>query len=160
MINEIIKTLAERGQTVFFAESCTSGKLSAAFGNIPGVSKVFLGSVVAYSNSMKENILGVKTATVKTLGAVSGPTALEMAHRARVLSGASWTISITGIAGPSGGTTEKPVGTVFFAIVGPGIEEWAKCRFDGDRAQIQDKAVEYAIELLNKNISRGNNGRK
>lgn len=155
MINEIVKTLTERGQTVFFAESCTSGKLSAAFGNIPGVSKVFLGSVVAYSNDIKENVLGVNTATVKSLGAVSSPTALEMAHRARELSGASWTISITGIAGPSGGTIEKPVGTVFFALVGPGIEEWAKCRFDGDRAHVQEQAVNYAIELLNKYISRG-----
>ncbi|MCC6138517.1 MAG: CinA family protein [Bdellovibrionaceae bacterium] len=156
-MEQIIKTLEERGQTLFFAESCTGGKLSAAFVNIPGVSKVFLGSVVAYSNLMKENILGVKSATVKSLGAVSAPTALEMAHRARVLSAASWTISVTGIAGPSGGSVEKPVGTVFFAIVGPGIEEWAQCRFDGDRAQIQNKAVEYAIELLNKNL-RGKHG--
>lgn len=159
MITEIVKTLEERRQTLFFAESCTSGKLSSAFGNIPGVSKVFLGSVVAYSNAIKEDVLGVKTATVKSLGAVSAPTALEMARRAKVLSNASWTISVTGIAGPSGGTEEKPVGTVFFAIIGPGIEEWAKCRFDGDRAQIQEKAVNYAIELLNKHL-RGKNGKE
>lgn len=154
MISEIVKALEERGQTVFFAESCTSGKLSAAFGNIPGVSKVFLGSVVAYSNAIKEDVLGVKAATVKSLGAVSAPTALEMARRAKLLSNATWTISVTGIAGPSGGSAEKPVGTVFFGIVGPGIEEWAKCKFDGDRAQIQEHAVNYAIELLNKNLFR------
>lgn len=159
MITQLVQTLADRGQTLFFAESCTGGKLSAAFVNIPGVSKVFLGSVVAYSNAMKEDILGVKAATVKSLGAVSAPTALEMAHRARVLSEATWTVSVTGIAGPSGGTAEKPVGTVFFAIVGPGVEEWAKCRFDGDRARIQEQAVEFAIELLNKNL-RGKHGRQ
>lgn len=159
-MNEIIKTLIERGQTVFVAESCTCGKLAAAFGDIPGVSRVFLGSLVAYSNAIKEDVLGVKSATVKSLGAVSAPTALEMARRAKVLSAATWTLAVTGIAGPSGGSVEKPVGTVFFAIVGPGVEEWVKCRFDGDRAQIQEQAVEYAINLLNTYLFRGNNGRK
>lgn len=159
MIKDIVKTLEERRQTLFFAESCTGGKLSTAFVNVPGVSKVFLGSLVAYSNAMKEDVLGVKSTTVKSFGAVSAPTALEMAHRARVLSTATWTLSVTGIAGPLGGSVEKPVGTVFFAIVGPGIEEWAKCRFDGDRAQVQDQAVDYAIELLNKNL-RGKYGNK
>jgi nicotinamide-nucleotide amidase len=159
MIEEIVKILAERAQTLAFAESCTGGKLSAAFVNVPGVSKVFKGSIVAYSNSMKEDVLGVNSATVKSLGAVSSPTALEMARGVLSASNTTWAVSVTGIAGPTGGSEEKPVGTVFFAIVGPGVEEWAKCWFDGDRAQIQDKAVEYAIDLLNKKI-RSNHGYK
>ncbi|MCB9073775.1 MAG: CinA family protein [Bdellovibrionaceae bacterium] len=153
IIDDIVKTLEERRQTLAFAESCTGGKLSAAFVNISGVSRVFRGSVVAYSNAMKETVLDVNSATIMSLGAVSAPTALEMARGVQSISNATWTLSVTGIAGPTGGSNDKPVGTVFFAIVGPGIEQWERQRFDGDRAQVQDKAVAFAIDLLGRALN-------
>jgi len=152
MVEEVSKLLSSRGQTLALAESCTGGKLSGHFVTHAGVSSFYLGGVVSYSNAIKEKILGVSPSLLKTVGAVSSPVALEMARGVRALMGATWAVSTTGIAGPTGGTDTKPVGTVWFAVVGPGIESVQREVFEGDRGQIQDKAVKFAINFLTQNL--------
>src|SRR5690606_25922480 len=121
MIENIAKTLVERGQTLAFAESCTGGKISARIVTNSGASSYYLGSVVSYANSIKEDVLGVSPNLLRSVGAVSAPVALEMARGVKELTGATWALSVTGIAGPSGGTEAKPVGTVWFGVLGPGV---------------------------------------
>jgi PncC family amidohydrolase len=148
LVEKIANTLIERGETVAFAESCTGGLLSAQFAALPGVSKIFLGSVVAYANEAKEHFLGVSGETLRAHGAVSSDVAIEMALGAQLRFGSTWAVSITGIAGPGGGTPEKPVGTVFIGLVGPELEQSAKKQFSGERQEIQKAAAESAFELL------------
>lgn len=149
----LAERLKERNETIVFAESCTGGLLSSMVTRIPGVSRVFLGSLVTYSNESKVKLLGVSESTLRTSGAVSGPTALEMAKGAREQLGSTWSLSITGIAGPDGGTPTKPVGTVFFALVGPGIDgrgvEIVTSRhFQGMRREVQFRAARYGLGML------------
>ena len=148
MINEILEHLRLRKETLTFAESCTGGLLSSQVTSLPGVSDVFMGSFVTYSNRMKRNILGVPPHILSTLGAVSRPVALHMAVGAKALTDTSWAVSITGIAGPTGGTDKKPVGTVCFAIVGPGIEWTSLESFTGTRNQVQQSSADFAIRWL------------
>ncbi len=148
IVEKIANSLSERGETIAFAESCTGGLLSAQFSKWPGVSKIFFGSVVAYANEAKENFLGVARETLRKHGAVSSEVAIEMASGAKLRFGSAWAVSITGIAGPTGGSTEKPVGTVFVGLVGPQLEQSARKQFSGDRQEIQKAAAEYAFELL------------
>lgn len=152
MIEKIEALLKSKGETLAFAESCTGGWLSAQFVKHPGVSSFYLGSVVAYSNELKKNILRVSQELLDDVGAVSSPVALDMARGLKVLTQASWTVSITGIAGPAGGTKDKPVGTVFFAVVGPDFERSQKKNFSGDRQKIQEDAVNYAIQILTQSL--------
>jgi nicotinamide-nucleotide amidase len=152
MIEEIGKILVSRGQTLALAESCTGGKISARIVTNAGVSTYYLGSVIAYANSIKEDVLGVSPNLLRAVGAVSAPVALDMARGAQALTGATWTLSVTGIAGPTGGTDDKPVGTVWFGLVGPGIERAEHKLFQGARAQIQEDAVTYGLEILNKTL--------
>jgi nicotinamide-nucleotide amidase len=152
VIEEIEKWMTKRGQTLSCAESCTGGGLSARLVAHPGVSSFYLGAVVAYANSLKENILQVPAELIRTEGAVSRSVALAMALGAQRVSQSTWAISTTGIAGPTGGTKEKPVGTVCFGLVGPGIEVSTQKLFSGDRHQIQEQSVKYAIELLIQNL--------
>lgn len=152
MIEEIKKLLTQRGQTLSCAESCTGGLLSARLTAHSGVSAFYLGTVVSYANSAKENILQVPKDLIRTEGAVSKSVALAMAKGMQTLSDSTWAISTTGIAGPAGGTKEKPVGTVWFALVGPGIEVAEKKLFSGDRNKIQEDSVNFALELLINNL--------
>lgn len=152
MILELIDLLKKRAQTVAFAESCTGGLVSSVFTKQAGVSALFLGSVVVYSNALKKKILGVSEPLLRTVGAVSSPVALEMARGLKTLTGADWTVSITGIAGPTGGTKEKPVGTVYFGVCGPGFEQTQKKLFPGDRQQIQEAAMNHAIQILTQSL--------
>ncbi|MBY0385680.1 CinA family protein [bacterium] len=152
MISEIQKILISRGQTLAVAESCTGGLLSTTITQHAGVSAFFLGSVVSYSNDLKKNILHVSESLLRTVGAVSSPVALEMARGLKSLTAADWTVSITGIAGPAGGTKEKPVGTVYFGVCGPGIELAQGKLFPGNRQQIQEAAMKHSIELLTKSL--------
>ncbi len=147
-IQKIIDHLRERHQTLTFAESCTGGLLSSEVTSLPGVSDVFMGSVVTYSNRMKREILGVSGSVLSTMGAVSRPVALEMARGVKVLTDTHWAVSITGIAGPTGGTDTKPVGTVCFAIVGPGFEWSSREQFAGSRKQVQQSSAKFAFETL------------
>jgi competence/damage-inducible protein CinA C-terminal domain len=143
-----IKTLRDRKLTVSFAESCTGGALSSFLTEQPGVSDIFLGSVVSYSNEAKVDILGVRRDTLMNEGAVSESIARQMAHGVRQQLKTDWSIAVTGIAGPSGGTPTKPVGTVCFAISGSGFEDSSKQLFSGDRKTIQTASVDFAMEWL------------
>ncbi len=145
-----IQLLSLRAQTLSISESCSGGLLSAQFTKHPGVSQIFLGGVVSYSNESKQNLLDVPSSLIKAVGAVSTPVAICMAYGVREKFQSTWSISITGIAGPSGGTTEKPVGTVCFAVCGPGIEESSTQYFTGERIEIQNASANFAVEFLAK----------
>lgn len=134
--------------TIAVAESCTGGQLSAWFTHAAGASDTFLGGVVAYSNQLKVSLLGVSKATLSAYGAVSVDVAQEMAEAILQLSGADIGISTTGIAGPSGGTKEKPVGLVYIGIATRMGTSVTECRFSGDRSSVQQQAVQKAITLL------------
>ena len=115
----VLQQLRQRGQTVAVAESCTGGGLGAALAAVPGASDVFLGGVIAYANGVKQGLLGVPAELLQAHGAVSDPVAQAMAEGARRATGADWGLAITGVAGPGGGSDEKPVGLVHLAIAGP-----------------------------------------
>ena len=115
----VLQQLRLRGQTVAVAESCTGGGLGAALAAVPGASDVFLGGVIAYANGVKQGLLGVPAELLQAHGAVSDPVAQAMAEGARRVTGADWGLAITGVAGPGGGSDEKPVGLVHLAIAGP-----------------------------------------
>jgi nicotinamide-nucleotide amidase len=112
----VIRLLTERGQSLAVAESCTGGYLAHRLTNVPGASAVFLGGAVTYSNQAKQDLLGVAAETLRQHGAVSREVAREMAEGARRVLQADYALSVTGVAGPGGGTTEKPVGTAFIAL--------------------------------------------
>jgi nicotinamide-nucleotide amidase len=124
----VLVQLRQRGETLAVAESCTGGGLGAALAAVPGASDVFQGGVIAYANAVKQALLGVPAALLETHGAVSDPVAMAMAEGARRATGATWAIAVTGIAGPGGGTVEKPVGLVHIAVAGPD-----GCRSEGVR---------------------------
>lgn len=147
-LQELIESLRDQKLTVGFAESCTGGALSAFLTEQPGVSDIFLGSVVSYSNEAKVDLLGVRRDTLMQEGAVSEIVARQMAHGVRRQLKTDWSVAITGIAGPTGGTPAKPVGTVCFAIVGPDFEDSRKELFSGDRKAIQQTSVDYAVAWL------------
>lgn len=130
------------------AESCTGGLLSSQITAFAGVSDVYMGGFVTYSNRMKTDILGVPSHILNMIGAVSRPVALHMALGAKNLTKTTWAVSITGIAGPTGGTDKKPVGTVCFAVVGPGFEWTTTEAFEGSRNQIQTLSATFAAQML------------
>jgi len=124
----VLEQLRQRGETLAVAESCTGGGLGAALAAVPGASDVFLGGVIAYANSVKQGLLGVPSALLEVHGAVSDPVAQAMAEGVRRATGADWALAITGVAGPGGGSAEKPVGLVHLAVAGP-----AGCSSEGVR---------------------------
>jgi len=131
------------------AESCTAGLLSARLTRVPGSSKYYLGGVVAYSNEIKLKALGVSKTTLKKYGAVSGEAAEEMAQGVLEKTGADVAVSITGIAGPDGGSAKKPVGLVFIGLARPGKTMRAvSFKFLGTRGQIRERGVAAALTLL------------
>jgi len=115
----VLQQLRQRNQTLAVAESCTGGGLGAALAAVPGASDVFLGGVIAYANPVKQELLGVAPELLAAHGAVSDPVARAMAEGARRATGAHWALAVTGIAGPAGGSVEKPVGLVHIAVAGP-----------------------------------------
>lgn len=148
-VQELIHhTLLERGKSLAVAESCTGGRIASLFTAMPGASGYFMGSVVAYQNRIKEQLLGVSAESLGRHGAVSEEVVRQMAEGARNLFAADYAIATSGIAGPSGGSAEKPVGTVWMAVAGP-KRTVAVCRQCGtDRGQIIERASAYAIALL------------
>jgi PncC family amidohydrolase len=149
-IEEVVgEMLAERRLTLSAAESCSGGLLSKRITDVPGSSRYFLGSIVSYSNEAKENVLGVARETLMFHGAVSEETAVEMAARARQTFSSSIAISITGIAGPGGGTEEKPVGRVYVCLLAGGEEPVVACNdFIGDREAVRMRSVNKALSML------------
>lgn len=145
--------LRRQGKTVALAESCTGGLLAEMMTDIPGSSRYFWGSVTSYSNEAKQLILGVKEETLNKFGAVSRETAEEMARGIKKLSGADFGVAITGIAGPDGGTIEKPVGLVYIAIAADNKCEIKELRFAGGRYLIRTLAAKTALDLLRRTVA-------
>ena len=140
--------LARRGQTVCCAESCTGGLLTQMLTEMPGSSKWTLGAFVTYSNGLKESALGVPHELLERHGAVSEPVVRAMAEGARQRSGATWSAAITGVAGPDGGTAEKPVGTVWLGLSGPAGTTAKRVHYRGDRGRVRLQSAYGALQLL------------
>lgn len=133
--------------TIAVAESCTGGLISHRITNVPGSSDYFGIGIVAYSNKVKVDYLGVSEKILKDHGAVSSETAMAMASGIRRAANATYGLAVTGIAGPGGGTVEKPVGLVYIAIAGPYGTEVSSSRFAGDREGIKNKTADAALSL-------------
>ena len=146
-MEKLIKKLSENKITVASCESCTGGLLSSAFVDIPGSSSVFLEGIIAYSNEAKVR-LGVDSEILKKYGAVSKEVALEMARAVKKRASSSIGISTTGIAGPGGGTLEKPVGLVYTAIVTDNFENVYKLNLSGGRMEVRLGTVEFIKERI------------
>ena len=143
------KTLKERGMTVGVAESCTGGFLASLFTSLPGASEYFYGGVVSYDNSVKMNVLGVSKEVLDTYGAVSQECAEQMAAGARRVLGTDYAIATTGIAGPDGGTAEKPAGTVWIAVATPEGITSKKFTFNSTRRNINiERFAANALNML------------
>lgn len=145
----ILDKMTEKGLTLSIAESCTGGYISHLFTQHPGSSKVFLGGGVTYSNGLKEHILGVKHQTIEKFGAVSEQTAKEMVDGALLNFKSDFAISVTGVAGPDGGTVDKPVGTVWIAVSGRGKMLIKKYTFGNKRQQNIERSAVMALSMLN-----------
>ncbi len=150
----VLQRLRERGETLAVAESCSGGGIGAALAAVPGASDVFLGGVIAYANAVKQELLGVPAGLLAAHGAVSDPVALAMAEGARRATGATWAIAVTGIAGPGGGSAEKPVGLVHIAVAGPTGSSSEGVRFGGSRgrAWIQTLTAGEALDRLRRSL--------
>ena len=149
-IERVSEALAERRLRLALAESCTGGLLGAAITDRAGASRFLDASLVTYSNAAKERLLGVQPATLAAQGAVSEQVAKEMAEGARRVTEADLALSITGIAGPDGGTPEKPVGTVWIGLATERVSSAELYRFEGDRRMIREQSVDAALALLDR----------
>jgi nicotinamide-nucleotide amidase len=140
--------LVGRGETVALAESCTGGRISAELCAVPGASRYVLGGAVVYSNAEKTRQCGVSEALLAEHGAVSEAVARGLAEGVRARAGSTWGLGVTGIAGPTGGSPEKPVGTVHFAVAGPAGTTWRMLRLPYDRARNLSATAFFALDLL------------
>ena len=148
-VQELVhRTLVERGRTLAVAESCTGGTIAARFTAMPGAAADLRCGVVAYSNEAKRDLLGVDADALARYGAVSEQVARQMAEGVRRVAGADYAVATTGIAGPAGGSPEKPVGTVWIAMATPSGTTAVGKRCGTDRGQIVDRASAFAIGLL------------
>jgi nicotinamide-nucleotide amidase len=140
------------GRSVGAAESCTGGLVAERLTRVPGSSDYFVGGAVVYSNRLKTELLGVPEELLRAHGAVSEPVALAMAAGARTAFGADWAVAVTGIAGPGGGSAEKPVGTVHLAVAGGEEVEHRRYRLPGDREMVRWLASQMALDLLRRRL--------
>jgi nicotinamide-nucleotide amidase len=143
----VAKALRAQGATLAIAESCTGGLAGELITSEPGASNFFRGSIAAYHDEVKVGVLGVKPETLADFGAVSEPAAREMAEGAKRVCGSSVAVAITGVAGPDGGSPDKPVGTVCFAVCGPGSTRTSTKLFAGGRERVRVAAAYYALDL-------------
>ena len=145
----VVEALSKRGQTVATAESCTGGLLGASITAIPGSSSVYPGGVISYSCAVKARLLGVSGADLQKLGAVSEEVARQMAEGVRKTIPADWGIGITGLAGPDGDGSGKPIGLVYIAIANQNRTDCMECHFSGSRSEVRASAAQKALcELL------------
>lgn len=152
LANVCVKALRDRHLTVSTAESCTGGLLGRMITSVPGASEVYGFGFVTYANEAKERLLGVKHETLSAYGAVSAQTAREMARGAREKSGADIAVSVTGIAGPGGGTEEKPVGLVYVGVCDKNGCEAYRFTHSGSRERVRDKSALCALDVINKRV--------
>ena len=148
MPKTVVEMLTARRETVSVAESLTGGMLASRLVDVPGASAVLGESYVTYANEAKERLLGVSGETLRAHGAVSEQCAREMAEGCRRASGADWALATTGIAGPDGGTPEKPVGTVYIACAGRQGVVVKALKLRGDRTRVRSMTCLYAMDLL------------
>lgn len=156
---DIVRRMTASGTTLAMAESCTGGWIAKAITDIPDSSAVFGYGVVSYSNAAKQSLLRVREETLAAHGAVSEPVVREMAEGALALSGADWAVAVSGIAGPGGGSADKPVGTVWFAWArqadaGP-VTDAERHQLQGDREAVRRASVSIALEGLKDRLARG-----
>jgi PncC family amidohydrolase len=149
------KAFLNKQLSVATAESCTGGLLAAALTELPGSSQFYRGGINAYANDAKISVLGVKAATIEKLGAVSAEVAKEMAEGARRLLKASFAISVTGIAGPDGGTPQKPVGTVWWGLANAKGTSVEQLNLTGTRADIRWQAVFAILTSVESRFEKG-----
>ena len=147
-----VRLLRERGETLSVAESCTGGLLASAIVDNAGSSACFFEGAVTYSNEAKMRRLGVTRETLDAHGAVSDACAREMAAGMRAAAGTTYALATTGIAGPDGGTAEKPVGLVYVALASPAGVKTAELHLTGDRARIRALSVLHALDLLRRSL--------
>jgi PncC family amidohydrolase len=154
LAQSIGKLLNEQHLTLGLAESCTGGMVASYVTDIAGASEYFEGAIVAYSNRVKEHILGVPTGTLQRHGAVSAETVVAMARGARKVLHVDVAVAITGIAGPSGGTLDKPVGLTYIGLCSARGELWRKYIWKGDRRHNREQAARAALELLKEHLEQ------
>jgi len=150
----VLEKCRTSGFSLAVAESCTGGMLGERLTSIPGSSDVFLGGVIAYHNDLKRNLLGVRAEDIERHGAVSEEVALQMASGVREKLGAAVGVSVTGIAGPGGGTPEKPVGLIWIAVHASELKA-RRFHVGGDRAEIRQRAAQAALEMVRRALSNG-----
>lgn len=144
----MVEALRRRGETVSVAESCTGGWLGRELTAEPGASDVFWGGVIVYADAAKRELAGISADLLDVHGAVSEPVALALAEGVRGRTGSDWTVAITGVAGPGGGSEEKPVGTVWIAVAGTGGATAMQRQLAGSRTAIRAAAVRAALQDL------------
>ena len=144
----LVELLKARGLTCATAESCTGGGVGSAITAVPGSSAVFAGGIISYANEVKRDVLGVAAQALDEYGAVSPQVAAQMAEGARRLLKTDLAVSLTGIAGPDGGSDEKPVGLVWFGLATKDGVRTEKAIFRGDRAKVREQAITHALGML------------
>lgn len=151
---QIVALMREKNLTLAAAESCTGGMLSSRMIDVAGVSDVYKAGFVTYANEAKQKLIGVKEETLIKYGAVSEQTAREMVAGALRAAEADMAVAITGIAGPGGGTKEKPVGLVYIACGSADDIIVERCLFSGNRKEIRQASVEHALEMLYRELMK------
>ena len=146
--------LLRRGETVATAESCTGGLLGSRITDVGGSSAYFMGGVICYTAAAKIDLAGVDPALIREHGEVSEAVARALARGARSRFGTTWGVGITGIAGPGGGTPEKPVGTVHVAVSGPAVEKHRHILWQGPRTVVKWYSTQQALDLLRRTLTR------
>lgn len=154
LANTVVELLKEAHMTVTTVESCTGGLLSSTLVDVPGVSEVLNQAYVTYANEAKEALVGVRKETLEAYGAVSEQTAREMAEGGAAAAGAQAALSVTGIAGPEGGTAQKPVGLVYIGCFLEGSTVVEKHIFQGSRRQVREQSAAAALTLLKKRLQQ------
>ncbi|WPC24688.1 CinA family protein [Brachyspira hyodysenteriae] len=151
---EVVELLIQRGLKVTSAESCTGGLFAAHITSVSGSSECFEGSFVTYSNEIKHRMINVSNETLEKYGAVSEECVLEMAENSRKIMGSDISIAISGIAGPSGGSAEKPVGLVWICLAAYGYIKAYKNIFSGDRQEVREQSVMFSLNLIENFIKK------
>ena len=154
MEEKIVELMKKNGLTLGAAESCSGGMLSAKLIGVPGISEVYRAGLVTYSNEAKHNLLGVSNATLEQFGAVSEETAREMVAGTLKATESDYAVAITGIAGPGGGSKEKPVGLVYIACGNANTITVSRNLFDGDREAVRQASCVRALEMLWEELSK------